>query len=84
MGEFTFVNIFATKGIEYLLVISALLLFIPFWRLLTGTEEEDFDMNPSLGMTMADGGEPLEKKEDVSNHPAIAALKKVEEDKIIL
>ena len=32
MGEFTYVDIFATKGIEYLAVISVLMLFIVFWR----------------------------------------------------
>lgn len=36
MEGFTYVNIFATKGVEYLLVISVLLLFIPFWRMLCG------------------------------------------------
>lgn len=36
MEGFTYVDIFATKGIEYLLVISALLLFIPFWRMVSG------------------------------------------------
>lgn len=35
MEGFTYVNIFATKGIEYLLVISVLLLFIPFWRMVS-------------------------------------------------
>jgi len=35
MESFTYVDIFATKGIEYLLVISALLLFIPFWRMVS-------------------------------------------------
>lgn len=35
MEGFTYVDIFATKGIEYLLVISALLLFIPFWRMVS-------------------------------------------------
>ena len=33
MEGFTYVDIFATKGVEYLLVIAALLLFIPFWRI---------------------------------------------------
>jgi glycine cleavage system H protein len=33
MEGFTYVDIFATKGVEYLLVIGALLLFIPFWRM---------------------------------------------------
>ncbi len=35
MEGFTYVDIFATKGIEYLLVIAALLLFIPFWRVVS-------------------------------------------------
>jgi glycine cleavage system H lipoate-binding protein len=34
MEGFTYVDIFATKGIEYLLVISFLLLFTFFWRML--------------------------------------------------
>lgn len=34
MDGFSYVDIFATKHIEYLLVIGFLLLFIPFWRLL--------------------------------------------------
>lgn len=35
MEGFTYVDIFATKGIEYLLVIGFLLVFIPFWRFLS-------------------------------------------------
>jgi glycine cleavage system H protein len=35
MGDFTYVDIFATKGIEYLAVISVLLLFIVFWRMVS-------------------------------------------------
>lgn len=34
MEHFSYVDIFATKHIEYLLVIGFLILFIPFWRLL--------------------------------------------------
>ena len=34
MEGFSYVDIFATKHIEYLLVIGFLLLFIPFWRFL--------------------------------------------------
>ncbi len=34
MEDFHYVDIFATKHIEYLLVIGFLLLFIPFWRFL--------------------------------------------------
>jgi glycine cleavage system H protein len=37
MDGFTYVDIFATKGIEYLLVIGALLLFIPFWRMVSSS-----------------------------------------------
>jgi len=32
MEQFTYTNIFDTKGIEYLVVIGFLLLLIPFWR----------------------------------------------------
>ena len=35
MEGFTYVDIFATKGIEYLVVISVLLLFIFFWRMVS-------------------------------------------------
>ncbi len=35
MEGFSYVDIFATKHIEYLMVIGFLLLFIPFWRLLS-------------------------------------------------
>ncbi len=35
MDGFTYVDIFATKGIEYLLVISGLLFFAYFWRFLS-------------------------------------------------
>jgi len=34
MEAFRYIDIFATKGIEYIFVIGFLLLFIPFWRLL--------------------------------------------------
>jgi len=34
MDEFTFVNLFDTKGIEYIIIIAFLLLIIPFWVLL--------------------------------------------------
>ncbi len=35
MEGFSYVDIFATKGIEYLLVIGFLLLFVVFWRFLS-------------------------------------------------
>ena len=40
MGAFTYVDIFLTKGIEYLLVIDFLLVFILFWMALTTPAEE--------------------------------------------
>jgi glycine cleavage system H protein len=36
MEGFTYVDIFATKGIEYLLVICFLIVVIGFWRYLSG------------------------------------------------
>lgn len=33
-GVFTFYDIFATKGIEYLIIIAFLILIIVFWKLL--------------------------------------------------
>jgi len=47
MEGFTYVDIFATKGFEYLLVIAALLLFIPFWRMVS---------RPAAAMVEAAGG----------------------------
>lgn len=37
MEGFTYVDIFATKGIEYLLVIVFLLVLIRLWKFLQGT-----------------------------------------------
>lgn len=34
MDGFTYINIFDTKGIEYLVIIAFLILIIPYWRLL--------------------------------------------------
>jgi glycine cleavage system H protein len=34
MDEFTYVNLFDTKGIEYIIIIAFLLIIIPFWKLL--------------------------------------------------
>lgn len=42
MEGFTYVDIFATKGIEYLLVIGFLVLFILFWRLLASPAKTVF------------------------------------------
>ncbi len=35
MDEFTFVNLFETKGIEYIIIIAFLIMIIPFWVMLT-------------------------------------------------
>ncbi len=43
MEGFTYVDIFATKGIEYLLVICFLLLFILFWRFLSRPAKAVFE-----------------------------------------
>jgi glycine cleavage system H protein len=48
MEGFTYVNIFATKGIEYLLVISVLLLFIPFWRMVSRPAKAIYDSAESV------------------------------------
>lgn len=34
MDEFSYINLFETKGIEYIIIIAFLLLIIPFWKLL--------------------------------------------------
>jgi len=34
MDEFRYINLFETKGIEYIIIIAFLLLIIPFWKLL--------------------------------------------------
>jgi len=44
MEGFNYVDIFATKHIEYLLVIGFLLLFIPFWRLLNRPAKAIFEV----------------------------------------
>jgi len=36
VGEFTFVDIFASKDVDYLLAIISLMILIPFWKLLSG------------------------------------------------
>jgi len=35
VGDFTFFDIFASKGIDYLFAIISLLLLIRFWKLLS-------------------------------------------------
>jgi glycine cleavage system H protein len=43
MEGFSYVDIFATKGIEYLLVIGFLLLFVVFWRFLSKPAKRAFE-----------------------------------------
>ena len=43
MEGFSYVDIFATKGIEYLLIIGFLLLFIVFWRFLSRPARRVFE-----------------------------------------
>ncbi|RLB04780.1 MAG: glycine cleavage system protein H [Deltaproteobacteria bacterium] len=43
MEGFTYVDLFATKGVEYLLVIGFLLVLIPFWRLLRAPARAGFE-----------------------------------------
>ena len=40
MGAFSYVDIFFTHGIEYLLVIDFLLIFVLFWKALTTPVEK--------------------------------------------
>ena len=54
MEYYTYVNIFATKGLEYLLLLAFLALFIVFLRYLSGPAKK----NPaSAGKSSATPGE---------------------------
>jgi glycine cleavage system H protein len=48
MEGFTYVDIFATKGIEYLLVISFLLLFTLFWRMVNRPAKGIYEAEESI------------------------------------
>lgn len=55
MDGFSYVNLFDTKGIEYIIIIAFLLLIIPFWSLLnrplkvrSGTRNAFGSLSPSL------------------------------------
>jgi len=45
MESFTYTNMFATKGIEYLLIISFFLVFIPFYQFLREVESPLFSLS---------------------------------------
>jgi len=48
MEGFIYSDIFATKGVEYLLVISVLLLFIPFWRMVSRPAKAIYEATESI------------------------------------
>ena len=54
MEGFSYVDLFATKGIEYLLVIGFLLVFIYYWRFL------DKPVKPKLGVAIKPAGTMVE------------------------
>lgn len=45
MDGFSYVNIFATKGIEYLIIISFLILIVPFWRMINRQKSKNLQKN---------------------------------------
>ena len=44
MDAFSYVNIFSTKGVEYIIVISFFIAIVPFWRMLKETEMPTLSM----------------------------------------
>jgi glycine cleavage system H protein len=48
MEGFIYTDIFATKGVEYLLVITVLLLFIPFWRMVSRPAKAIYQATESI------------------------------------
>jgi len=53
MDGFSYVNIFDTKGIEYLVIIAFLLLLIPFWLILNKQAKLNKQMKKVLGILNA-------------------------------
>jgi len=53
MEEFSYVNIFETKGIEYLAIIAFLILLIPFWILLNRQIKINKRIRKTLGVLTA-------------------------------
>ncbi len=45
MDGFSYINIFSTKGIEYIIVISFFIVIIPFWRNLREAETSTLSIN---------------------------------------
>ena len=48
MDGFSYINIFATKGIEYIIIISFFILLVPFWLMLNKKEEIKVKMTQAL------------------------------------
>ncbi len=48
MDGFTYINIFDTKGVEYLVIIAFLILIIPYWRLLNKPLKAGIQIVPAL------------------------------------
>jgi len=65
MEGFTYVDLFATKGIEYILVIGFLIIFIIYWKFLSRTPVESLKM-PSNSRA---GGEWFHLAKNVYYHP---------------
>jgi glycine cleavage system H lipoate-binding protein len=53
MEAFTYVDVFATKGAEYLLVIGFLMTFVLFWRVLNRPAGTALELSPALAATGA-------------------------------
>lgn len=53
MDGFTYTNIFATKGIEYIAILSFFALLIPFWFMLSKQVKVNREIKRSLGLLTA-------------------------------
>lgn len=53
MDGFTYTNIFATKGIEYIAILSFFALLIPFWFMLSKQVKENREIKRTLGLLTA-------------------------------
>lgn len=52
-GEFTYVDLFATKGAEYMLVLAFLALLVPFWSLLNRPVRAGLSAARRIGASIA-------------------------------
>lgn len=53
MDGFTYTNIFATKGIEYIAILSFFALLVPFWFMLGKQVKVNRDIKRTLGLLTA-------------------------------